>query len=253
MPARRIIPCLDVKGGRTVKGVRFENLRDLGDPVAHALRYDAEGADEVCFLDISASEEQRGTQEAWVGAVARALRIPFTVGGGVRSADDVARLLRTGADKVAINTAAVRRPELVREAAARVGGQSVVAAVDVKRDPELGWRVWIQGGKVPTDLAALPWLRELEALGAGEVLLTSMDRDGTGDGFDLDLLREASHLGIPVIASGGAGTEAHFLEALQAGANAVLAATLFHEGTLPIPRLKRFLLDAGQDIRWEAA
>lgn len=253
MPARRIIPCLDVKGGRTVKGVRFENLRDLGDPVAHALRYDAEGADEVCFLDISASEEQRGTQEAWVRAVARALTIPFTVGGGVRSADDVARLLRLGADKVALNTAAVGRPELVKEAADRVGGQSVVAAVDVKRDPDLGWRVWIQGGKVPTDRAALPWLRELERLGAGEILLTSMDRDGTGKGFDLDLLKEAARLGIPVIASGGAGTEAHFLEALEVGADAVLAATLFHEGTLPIPRLKRFLLDAGQDIRTEAA
>ncbi len=253
MPARRVIPCLDVKGGRTVKGVRFENLRDLGDPVAHALRYDAEGADEVCFLDISASEEQRGTREAWVRAVARTLTIPFTVGGGVRSADDVARLLRLGADKVALNTAAVRRPGLVKEAADRVGGQSVVAAVDVKRDPDLGWRVWIQGGKVPTDLAALPWLQELERLGAGEILLTSMDRDGTGEGFDLDLLKAAARLGIPVIASGGAGTEAHFLEALEAGADAVLAATLFHEGTLPIPRLKRFLLDAGQDIRGEAA
>ncbi|MFN8012697.1 MAG: imidazole glycerol phosphate synthase subunit HisF [Holophagaceae bacterium] len=253
MPARRVIPCLDVKGGRTVKGVRFEHLRDLGDPVAHALRYDAEGADEVCFLDISASEEQRSTQEAWVRAVARALTIPFTVGGGVGSAEDVARLLRLGADKVAINTAAVRRPGLVKEAAERVGGQSVVAAVDVKRDPELGWRVWIQGGKVATERAALPWLRELEALGAGEILLTSMDRDGTGEGFDLDLLREAARLGIPVIASGGAGAETHFLEALRAGADAVLAATLFHEGTLPVPRLKRFLLDAGQDIRGEAA
>jgi cyclase len=253
MPARRIIPCLDVKGGRTVKGVRFENLRDLGDPVAHALRYDAEGADEVCFLDISASGEQRGTQEAWVQAVARALTIPFTVGGGVSRADDVARLLRLGADKVAVNTAAVRRPDLVREAAGRVGGQSVVAAVDVKRDPDLGWRVWIQGGKVPTDRAALPWLQELERLGAGEILLTSMDRDGTCEGFDLDLLKEAARLGIPVIASGGAGTEAHFLEALEAGADAVLAATLFHEGTLPVPGLKTFLLAAGQDIRWEAA
>jgi cyclase len=230
MPARRIIPCLDVKGGRTVKGVRFENLRDLGDPVAHALRYDAEGADEVCFLDISASGEQRGTQEAWVQAV-----------------------VRLGADKVAVNTAAVRRPDLVREAAGRVGGQSVVAAVDVKRDPDLGWRVWIQGGKVPTDRAALPWLQELERLGAGEILLTSMDRDGTCEGFDLDLLKEAARLGIPVIASGGAGTEAHFLEALEAGADAVLAATLFHEGTLPVPGLKTFLLAAGQDIRWEAA
>jgi cyclase len=252
MPAKRIIPCLDVKGGRTVKGVRFENLRDLGDPVALAARYDAEGADEVCFLDISASEEQRDTQAVWVGSVARTLSIPFTVGGGVREAEDVERLLRLGADKVAINTAAVRRPGLVKEAADRVGGQSVVAAVDVKRDADLGWRVWIQGGQVSTDLEALAWLRELERLGAGEILLTSMDRDGTGDGFDLELLRAASCLGIPVIASGGAGEEAHFLAALEAGADAVLAATLFHEGILPIPRLKSFLRDAGQDIRLEA-
>ncbi len=253
MPAKRVIPCLDVKGGRTVKGVRFENLRDLGDPVELASRYDAEGADEVCFLDISASEEQRGTREAWVRHVARTLTIPFTVGGGVREAGDVERLLRLGADKVAINTAAVRRPALVREAAERVGGQSVVAAVDVKRDGDLGWRVWIQGGKAPTDLEALSWLRELERLGAGEILLTSMDRDGTGDGFDLELLREASKLGLPVIASGGAGEEAHFLAALEAGADAVLAATLFHEGVLPIPRLKSFLRAAGQDVRLEVS
>jgi cyclase len=252
MPARRIIPCLDVKDGRTVKGVRFADLRDLGDPVAHAARYDAEGADEVCFLDISASQERRRTQAAWVGAVARTLAVPFTVGGGVAAADDFPRLLRLGADKVAVNTAAVRRPQLVAEAAARVGSQSVVAAVDVKRDASLGWRVWIQGGQVPTERSALPWLQELERLGAGEILLTSMDRDGTGDGFDLDLLREASRLGIPVIASGGAGEKSHFLEALEAGADAVLAATLFHEGTLPIPRLKQYLLDAGQDIRLEA-
>jgi cyclase len=188
-----------------------------------------------------------------VGAVARTLRIPFTVGGGVASADDFPRLLRLGADKVAVNTAAVRRPALVAEAAARVGSQSVVAAVDVKRDADLGWRVWIKGGQEPTDRGALAWLRELEALGAGEILLTSMDRDGTGDGFDLELLREAARLGIPVIASGGAGAEHHFLTALEAGADAVLAATLFHEGTLPIPRLKQYLLDAGQDIRLETA
>ncbi len=251
MPAKRVIPCLDVKDGRVVKGVRFLNLRDLGGPVELARRYDAEGADEVTFLDISASEEGRGTQEVWVRQVARELTIPFTVGGGVATPEDFTRLLRNGADKVAVNTAAVRNPSLVRQAADRVGSQCVVAAVDVKRDGNLGWRVFIKGGKEATELAALPWLQRLQELGAGELLLTSMDRDGTLEGFDLELLRAAARLEIPVIASGGAGTEAHFLEALEAGADAVLAATLFHEGTLPIPRLKRFLSARGQLMRLE--
>ena len=247
--AKRIIPCLDVKDGRVVKGVQFKALRDLGHPVELARRYDAEGADELVFLDISASDEGRGTQEAWVREVARTLSIPFTVGGGVTQPEDFTRLLRAGADKVAVNTAAVRRPELVREAAALVGGQSVVAAVDVSRDPELGWRVFVNGGKEATELSALPWLRRLVELGAGEILLTSMDRDGTGDGFDLELLRAASFLPVPVIASGGAGAEAHFLAALESGAEAVLAATLFHEGILPIPTLKTFLAANGQLMR----
>ncbi len=249
MPAKRVIPCLDVKEGRVVKGVQFKALRDLGHPVELARRYDAEGADELVFLDISASEEQRGTQEAWVREVARTLTIPFTVGGGVSRPEDFTRLLRAGADKVAVNTAAVRDPELVRQAAERVGGQSVVAAVDAERDPELGWRVFVKGGKEATDLAVLPWLRRLVELGAGEILLTSIDRDGTGEGFDLELLREASALPVPVIASGGAGRKEHFLAALEAGAEAVLAATLFHEGTLPIPELKTYLAAQGQLIR----
>ena len=249
MPAKRVIPCLDVKGARVVKGIRFKQLRELGHPVELSERYDAEGADELVFLDISASEERRGTQELWVRQVARQLSIPFTVGGGVASVADFTRLLRAGADKVAVNTAAVRNPELIRDAAAQVGSQCVVAAVDVSRDPELGWRVFVKGGQEATGLAALPWLRRLVELGAGEILLTSMDRDGTGEGFDLELLAQAGELSVPVIASGGAGRKEHFLQALQAGAEAVLAATLFHEGTLPIPDLKRYLAGAGQEIR----
>lgn len=249
MPARRIIPCLDVKDGRVVKGVRFEGLRDMGDPAELAARYDAEGADELVFLDISATAEGRAARHAWVRAVARELSIPFTVGGGVASVEDARALLRAGADKVAVNSAAAGRPDLVRELAEAFGAQCVVAAVDLKRDADLGWRVFIQGGKAPTNLAAREWLPSLVDLGAGELLLTSMDRDGTCDGFDLDLLRLASTLGVPIIASGGAGSEAHFLEALDAGADAVLAATLFHEGALSIPRLKTFLADQGQEIR----
>ena len=249
MPARRIIPCLDVKDGRVVKGIRFEGLRDMGDPAELASRYDAEGADELVFLDISASAERRRTQESWVRAVARQLSIPFAVGGGVASVEDARLLLRAGADKIAVNTAAVRRPELVRELAEVFGAQCVVVAVDLKRDADLGWRVFAQGGKEVTDLSARDWLPQLVQLGAGELLLTSMDRDGTGEGFDLDLVKLASNLGVPLIASGGAGEEAHFLHALKAGADAVLAATLFHEGALPIPRLKAFLASHGQEIR----
>ena len=249
MPASRVIPCLDVKEGRVVKGVRFESLRDMGDPAELASRYDSEGADELVFLDISASAERRRTQTDWVREVARRLSIPFTVGGGIGSVEEARTLLRAGADKVAVNSAAVRRPDLVRELAEAFGAQCVVAAVDLKRDAELGWRVSVQGGKEPTALSAETWLPELVRLGAGELLLTSIDRDGTGEGFDLDLLRLASGLGVPLIASGGAGEAAHFLDALEAGADAVLAATLFHEGTLSIPRLKAFLADHGQEIR----
>ncbi len=241
MPAKRIIPCLDVKNGRVVKGVQFKDLRDLGHPVELARRYDAEGADELVFLDIAASLENRNTRESWVREVARELSIPFTVGGGVSCVADARSLLRAGADKVGVNTAAALRPALVTELADAFGRQCVVAAVDVKRDPDLGWRVFLKGGTQPTNRAALDWLWELNSLGAGEILLTSMDRDGTGDGFDLQLLEKASELPIPLIASGGAGREIHFLEALEYGADAVLAATLFHEGILPIPLLKAYL------------
>jgi cyclase len=249
MPAKRIIPCLDVKRGRVVKGVQFKALRDLGHPAELARRYDAEGADELVFLDIAASLENRNTRESWVREVAHELSIPFTVGGGVSHVDDARSLLRSGADKVAINTAASQRPALVSELADAFGRQCVVAAVDVKRDPDLGWRVYLKGGSEPTDRAALDWLWELNSLGAGEILLTSMDRDGTGDGFDLQLLDLASQLPIPLIASGGAGTERHFLEALEHGADAALAATLFHEGILPIPRLKAYLAEHDLSIR----
>ena len=249
MPAKRIIPCLDVKQGRVVKGIQFKELRDLGHPAELARRYDGEGADELVFLDISASLENRGTRAAWVRDVARELSIPFTVGGGVSSVADARSLLRAGADKVGVNTAASLRPTLVTELAEAFGRQCVVAAVDVKRDADLGWRVYLKGGTEPTDRSALDWLWELDELGAGEILLTSMDRDGTGDGFDLQLLEKAAQLPIPLIASGGAGLEIHFLEALEHGADAVLAATLFHEGILPIPRLKAYLAQNDISVR----
>ena len=249
MPAKRVIPCLDVKHGRVVKGVQFRDLRDLGHPVDLAKRYDLEGADELVFLDIAASLENRGTREGWVREVARELSIPFTVGGGVAHVDDAKRLLRAGADKVAVNTAAAQRPALVSELADAFGRQCVVVAVDVKRDEALGWRVFLKGGTEPTERAALDWLWELNDLGAGEILLTSMDRDGTGSGFDVQLIERASELPIPLIASGGAGLDIHFLEALEHGADAVLAATLFHEGTLPIPQLKAYLAHNGILVR----
>lgn len=249
MPAKRIIPCLDVKDGRVVKGVQFKNLRDLGSPVELAQRYDAEGADELVFLDISASDEGRATQENWVREVARELRIPFTVGGGVRSVEDVRRLLRAGADKVAINTAALERPSLLEEAAAVFGRQCIVIAVDVAQDERLGWTVFSHGGKRPTGRDAQTWLAEACERGAGEVLLTSIDRDGTHSGYDLPLLRVATRLPIPVIASGGAGAVLHFIEAFHEGADAVLAASLFHDGTLPIPFLKKELALAGFKVR----
>lgn len=250
MPAKRVIPCLDVKDGRVVKGVQFKELRDLGSPVELAARYDEAGADELVFLDIAATLESRGTQEAWVREVARTLSIPFTVGGGVRSVEDVRRLLRAGADKVAINSAALERPELIWEAAEIFGRQCVVLAVDVARDPDLGWRVYSHGGKRPTNRSAAEWLTcAATELGAGEILLTSIDRDGTLAGFDLELLDQMASLPVPVIASGGAGSLQHFADALTHGADAVLAATLFHEGTILIPDLKNFLTDSGFEVR----
>ena len=228
MLARRIIPCLDVRGGRVVKGVHFGQLRDAGDPVEQAARYDAEGADELVFLDISASAEERATTLRMVEQVAERLFIPFTVGGGIRSVADAGRVLRAGADKVAVNTAAVRDPSLVPALAESFGSQCVVAAVDVRREGE-GWRVYVTGGRDRTELDALAWLHRLESLGAGEILLTSMDRDGTRSGYDLELLRAAAAtVSVPVIGSGGAGTLDHLAEALDAGAHGVLAASIFH-------------------------
>lgn len=252
MLARRLIPCLDVAGGRVVKGVRFEALRDAGDPVAQAARYDADGADELVLLDISASHEERGTLLDLVARVAETLFIPFTVGGGVRAVDDATAVLRAGADKVAANTALVRDPDLARRLADRFGRQCVVAAIDARRrrgDPGR-FEVVVRGGREPTELDARDWAARLETLGAGEILLTSMDTDGTRQGFDLPLLREVvAAVKIPVIASGGAGTLAHFAEALTAGAHGVLAASLFHDRGTTLPEARAYLARHGFPVR----
>ncbi len=249
MLARRIIPCLDVAGGRVVKGVHFESLRDAGDPVEQAARYDAEGADELVFLDISASPDERRTTLEMVGRVADSIFIPFTVGGGIRSVADAGAALRAGADKVSVNTAAVRDPSLVSRLAESFGSQCVVAAVDVKR-MNGRWVVLVNGGREETPREGVAWMRELETLGAGEVLLTSMDRDGTGTGYDLELLRAAtSAVTIPVIASGGAGNLGHLAEALEAGAHGVLAATIFHFRGSSLPEARAFLRERGHPVR----
>ena len=251
MLARRIIPCLDVAGGRVVKGVHFEALRDAGDPVAQAARYDAEGADELVFLDISATPEERRTTLDMVSCVADTVFIPFTVGGGIRSVADGAEALRAGADKIAINTAAVRDPALVERLASSFGTQCVVAAVDAKRLGER-YTVMVTGGREQTSLEAIEWIRKLEALGAGEILLTSMDRDGTRSGYDLELLRAASNaVRIPVIASGGAGKLEDLAEALEAGAHGVLAASIFHFRGCSIREARAFLRDRGFPVRSE--
>jgi len=249
MLARRIIPCLDVAGGRVVKGVHFQSLRDAGDPVEQATRYDADGADELVFLDISASPEARRTTLEMVSRVAESIFIPFTVGGGIRSAADAGAVLRAGADKVTVNTAAVRDPSLVSRLAESFGSQCIVAAVDVKRvDGRL--TVVINGGREVTELEAVEWSRRLEALGAGEILLTSMDRDGTGAGYDLPLIQAVSQaVSMPVIASGGAGNLAHLAEALEAGAHGVLAATIFHFQDSSLPRARAYLRERGYPVR----
>lgn len=249
MLARRIIPCLDVAGGRVVKGVHFTSLRDAGDPVEQATRYDADGADELVFLDISASHEARETTLEMVGRVAESIFIPFTVGGGLRAVDDAGAALRAGADKVSVNTAAVRDPALVSRLADSFGTQCIVAAVDVKR---IGARtaVMVNGGREETPLDAMDWIRRLEALGAGEILLTSMDRDGTGAGYDLPLLSDASAaVSIPVIASGGAGRLEHLAEAFEAGAHGVLAATIFHFQGSTLPEARAYLAGRGYPVR----
>jgi cyclase len=250
MLARRIIPCLDVANGRVVKGVHFESLRDAGDPVEQAARYDAEGADELVFLDISASHEARDTTLEMVSRVADTIFIPFTVGGGLRSVEDAGRALRAGADKIAVNTAAVRDPELVRRLADSFGTQCVVAAVDVRRLAATRWQVFVTGGREPTPLEGIDWIGRLEALGAGEILLTSMDRDGTQQGYDLELIRSASgRVRIPVIASGGAGNLEHLAQGLDAGAHGVLAASIFHYQGCSLPEARAFLRARGFPVR----
>jgi cyclase len=255
MLARRIIPCLDVKDGRVVKGVRFVDLADAGDPVEVAARYDAEGADELCFLDITASHEGRPIILDVVARTAERVFMPLTVGGGVRTVDDVRALLRAGADKVSVNTAAVARPDLVREAAERFGTQCVVVAIDARRraaaDPSRGWTVYTHGGRAPTGLDAVEWAARMEAEGAGEILLTSMDRDGTRLGYDLDLVRAVSErVGVPVIASGGVGTLEHLSDGfVRGGASAVLAASIFHYGEHTVREAKAYLAGRGVPVR----
>lgn len=249
MLARRIIPCLDVAGGRVVKGVHFQALRDAGDPVEQATRYDADGADELIFLDISASPEARRTTLEMVSRVAESIFIPFTVGGGIRSVADAGAVLRTGADKITVNTATVRDPALVSRLAESFGSQCVVAAVDVKR-VKGQLTVMVNGGRETTALDAVEWSSRLEGLGAGEILLTSMDQDGTGAGYDLPLIEAVSQaVSIPVIASGGAGKLSHLAEALEAGAHGVLAATIFHFQDTSLPRARAYLRERGYPVR----
>ena len=248
----RVIPCLDVNNGRVVKGVNFVNLRDAGDPVECAVAYDKAGADEVVFLDITASCDGRETVVDMVREVAKKLFIPFTVGGGIRTVDDFKAILREGADKVAVNSAAIKRPELISEAAEKFGSQCVVVAIDAKRrESNDGWNIYLNGGRVDTGIDALEWAKKAESLGAGEILLTSMDCDGTKAGFDVELTRTiADAVNIPVIASGGAGTLDHFVEAVSKGhADAVLAASLFHFKELEIREVKQYMRDNGIDVR----
>lgn len=249
MLAKRIIPCLDVKNGRTVKGVNFVALRDAGHPAELATRYAEQGADELVFLDISATEERRATQQAWVTEVARAVNIPFTVGGGISSLADAENALRCGADKVALNSAAVRTPGLITEISQKLGEQCVVVAIDVRTTPQ-GWFVNLDGGKTETQWEATQWAKQAEELGAGELLVTSIAHDGTKAGFHLALGRALrSQVRIPLIASGGAGLPIHFAEAFGAGYDAALAASIFHFGEVRIPDLKQYLYNQNIPIR----
>ena len=251
MYAKRIIPCLDLKNGRVVKGTNFVGLRDAGDPVECAVEYDKQGADELVLLDITASSDARNIMVDIVSRVADSIFIPFTVGGGIRTVDDFNALLRAGADKVSVNSAAIRNPSLIQEAAEKFGSQCVVCAIDAKRRPEGGWTVYLNGGRVDTGLDAVEWAKQAVDLGAGEILLTSMDCDGVKNGYDLELTRAVSDsVNVPVIASGGAGAMEHFYDAFTAGhADAVLAASLFHFGEITIPDLKAYLAGRGISVR----
>ena len=251
MYAKRIIPCLDVKNGRVVKGVNFVNLRDAGDPVECAVEYDKKGADELVLLDITATNEGRGTMIDIVSRVANSIFIPFTVGGGIRTTEDFKELLRAGADKISVNSAAARNPDLINEAAYKFGSQCVVCAIDAKRREQGGWEVYLNGGRLPTGIDAVTWAQEAVSRGAGEILLTSMDCDGKKTGYDLELTRAVSErVGVPVIASGGAGALEHFYDALTVGkADAVLAASLFHFNEIPIETLKAYLSEKGIPVR----
>jgi len=252
MLAKRIIPCLDIKDGRVVKGVNFVNLRDAGDPVEQARLYDEQGADELVFLDISATHEGRKTTLELVSRVAETVFMPLAVGGGIREVDDMRNLLLAGADKVSVNSAAVRRPELLSEGAMRFGAQCIVLAIDARRTNS-SWEVYVNGGRMPTGIDAIEWAVRGVELGAGEILLTSMDSDGTLAGYDLSLTRRiAESVSVPVIASGGAGLPSHFADVLTEGkADAALAASLFHDGKLKIPELKRELQRRGVPVRIE--
>lgn len=252
MYAKRIIPCLDVKMGRVVKGVSFVNLRDAGDPVECAIEYDKKGADELVLLDITATHEGRGTMVDIVRRVADSIFIPFTVGGGISSVEDFTQLLRAGADKISVNSAAVRNPQLINDAAYKFGSQCVVCAIDAKRRAEGGWEVYLNGGRIPTGIDAVKWAVEAVERGAGEILLTSMDCDGQKKGYDIELTRAVSErVGVPVIASGGAGAKEHFYDAFTVGkADAVLAASLFHFNEIPIGELKEYLRDRDIPVRF---
>lgn len=251
MYTKRIIPCLDVKDGRVVKGTNFVGLRDAGDPVELASIYDKELADELIFLDITASCEERNTMVQMVEQTASQVFIPFTVGGGIRTAEDIRKMLKAGADKVSLNTAAIKNPELLSEGAKRFGSQCIVLAVDARQDGEDKWEVYINGGRTPTGIDVIEWVKKATELGAGEILLTSMDKDGTKDGYDIKLTRAVSEaVGVPVIASGGAGEMVHFYDVLTAGkADAVLAASVFHFGQFTVGQVKQYLKSRGVDVR----
>jgi cyclase len=250
MITKRIIPCLDIKDGRTVKGINFENIRDAGDPVELAIEYAKQGADELVFLDITATNEKRKTLSELVTRIAKHINIPFTVGGGISSIEDVSALLNAGADKISVNTSAVKNPQLIKDLANQFGSQCVVLAIDTKFEDK-DWYVYLNGGRVKTELKTLDWAKQAVALGAGEILLTSMNNDGTKDGFAIDITKQISEaVNVPVIASGGAGTMQHFKEIFENGkADAALAASVFHYKEIAIPELKRFLKSNQIEIR----